>query len=128
MKELVMGNLGTRKLEGIVLLEPGKTKAQPMLASTSGKEKYGTFSENKNISRANEKVILSGLLNLVLMCLCQRCRGRGINFDGPDTSALGVPPESRLSQTLLSSPRQRDNSMQRLLRYRTRCRWDLQGV
>lgn len=66
VKELVMGNFGTKKLEGIVLLEPGKTKALPMLASTRGKEKYGTFSENKNIPRANEKVILGDLLNPIL--------------------------------------------------------------
>lgn len=69
-----MGDLGTRKLEGIVLFEPGKTKALPTLASKRGKGRRENFFENKSISIANEKVILSDLLGLGLMCSCQHGR------------------------------------------------------
>ena len=65
-----MGDSGIRKLEGIVLLGQGKTKALPTLASKRGEGRRGNFFESKSISIANEKVILSGLLGLGLMRSC----------------------------------------------------------
>lgn len=83
VRGLTMGDLRRGVLAGSVLLEPDKTKALPVLAATKGKERRGNFSQNKSIAIANEKVILSGLLGLGLICSCQH--GRGVH---PVSSSL----------------------------------------